>query len=99
MPGGPTKGSSLNHIGFSVPNLRQVVDKIKANGYRMVTAEEAPAGVTVKDVANAFLNHKKALLDAGELSVHTWDNYKQLDDFTLGNVVSQVMDVFEKSDV
>jgi catechol 2,3-dioxygenase-like lactoylglutathione lyase family enzyme len=49
MPGGPTKGSSLNHIGFSVPNLRQVVDKIKANGYRMVTAEEAPAGVTVKD--------------------------------------------------
>ena len=48
-PGGPTKGSSLNHIGFSVPNLRQVVDKVKANGYRMVTAEEAPAGVTVKD--------------------------------------------------
>ena len=46
---GPTKGSSLNHIGFSVPNLRQVVDKVKANGYRMVTAEEAPAGVTVKD--------------------------------------------------
>jgi hypothetical protein len=48
-PSGPTKGSSLNHIGFSVPNLRQVVDKIKANGYVMVTAEEAPAGVTVKD--------------------------------------------------
>ena len=46
---GPTRGSSLNHIGFSVPNLRQVVDKVKANGYRMVTAEEAPAGVTVKD--------------------------------------------------
>ena len=46
---GPTKGSSLNHIGFSVPNLRQVVDKVKANGYRMVTTEEAPAGVTVKD--------------------------------------------------
>src|SRR6188472_3148745 len=49
MPGGPTKSSSLNHIGFSVPNLRQVVDKLKTNGYRMVTAEEAPAGVTVKD--------------------------------------------------
>jgi len=48
-PAGPTKGSSLNHIGFSVPNLRQMVDRIKANGYRMVTADEAPAGVTVKD--------------------------------------------------
>jgi catechol 2,3-dioxygenase-like lactoylglutathione lyase family enzyme len=48
-PTGPTKGSSFNHIGFSVPNLRQTVDKVKANGYKMVTAEEAPAGVTVKD--------------------------------------------------
>ena len=48
-PNGPTKGSSLNHIGFSVPNLRRVVDRVKANGFRMVTAEEAPAGVTVKD--------------------------------------------------
>jgi catechol 2,3-dioxygenase-like lactoylglutathione lyase family enzyme len=45
---GPTKGSSLNHVGFSVPNLRQMVDKVKANGFRMVTAEEAPAGVEVK---------------------------------------------------
>jgi catechol 2,3-dioxygenase-like lactoylglutathione lyase family enzyme len=46
---GPTKGSSLNHVGFSVPNLRQTVDRVKANGFRMVTTEEAPAGVTVKD--------------------------------------------------
>ena len=46
---GPTKGSSLNHVGFSVPNLRQMVDKVKANGFRMVTGEEAPAGVAVKD--------------------------------------------------
>jgi integrase len=32
--------------------------------------------VAVKDVANAFLNAKKALLDAGELSPHTFANYK-----------------------
>jgi integrase len=31
---------------------------------------------TVKDVANAFLNHKKTLLDAGELSAHTWVKYR-----------------------
>src|SRR5947209_14690307 len=31
---------------------------------------ESSDGVTVKDMANAFLNHKKALLDAGELSTH-----------------------------
>jgi integrase len=32
--------------------------------------------VTVKDVANGFLNVKKALLDAGELSPHTFANYR-----------------------
>jgi integrase len=33
------------------------------------------AGFTVKTLANAFLNHKKSLLDAGELSPRTWKNY------------------------
>jgi integrase len=35
-----------------------------------------PEAVTVKDAANAFLNAKKALLDAGELSTHTFAKYK-----------------------
>ncbi len=39
-----------------------------------------PAAVTVKDAANAFLNQKKALLDAGELSPHTFANYKRATD-------------------
>src|SRR5881398_130533 len=33
-PTGGTRGTTVNHIGFSVPDLRPVVDKIKANGYR-----------------------------------------------------------------
>ncbi|QJW93089.1 tyrosine-type recombinase/integrase [Frigoriglobus tundricola] len=37
---------------------------------------EASTGVTVKALANAFLNHKKALLDAGELSPRTWKTYQ-----------------------
>src|SRR5437660_7942083 len=36
-----------------------------------------PEAVTVKDAANAFLNAKAALLDARELSPHTWANYKR----------------------
>ncbi len=39
--------------------------------------EQASTGVTIKDLCNAYLNHKKALLDAGELSPHTWRNYQQ----------------------
>src|SRR5438093_470034 len=48
-PTGGTKGTTANHIGFSVPNLRQAVDKVKANGYRMITREEASADREVKD--------------------------------------------------
>jgi catechol 2,3-dioxygenase-like lactoylglutathione lyase family enzyme len=48
-PSGPSKGSTVNHLGFSVPNLRQTVDKLKAGGFKMVTTEEAPAAVKVQD--------------------------------------------------
>ena len=48
-PTGGTKGSTFDHVGLSVPNLRQVVDRIKAAGYRMVTSTEAPPNITVKD--------------------------------------------------
>jgi catechol 2,3-dioxygenase-like lactoylglutathione lyase family enzyme len=48
-PKGGTRGTSVNHLGFSVPNIRQTVDKLKANGYKMVTREEAPSTWQVKD--------------------------------------------------
>ena len=48
-PTGGTKGSSVDHLGFSVPDLRAAVDKIKANGFRMVTKEEAPSPWVVTD--------------------------------------------------
>ncbi|HLG58891.1 MAG TPA: VOC family protein [Vicinamibacterales bacterium] len=48
-PTGGSKGTTVNHIGFSVTNLRAVVDKAKANGYKMVTAQEAPAAVKVQN--------------------------------------------------
>jgi catechol 2,3-dioxygenase-like lactoylglutathione lyase family enzyme len=47
-PTGGTRGSTANHIGFSVPNLRQMVDKVKANGFQMITNTEA-VGREVKD--------------------------------------------------
>ena len=49
MPSGGSRGSTVNHIGFSVPNLRQTVEKLKADGYKMVTASEAPPTVKVQD--------------------------------------------------
>jgi catechol 2,3-dioxygenase-like lactoylglutathione lyase family enzyme len=48
-PTGGTRGTTVNHIGFSVPNLRQMVDKIKANGFQLITKTEAAADREVKD--------------------------------------------------
>jgi len=48
-PTGATRGSTVNHIGFSVPDLRPVIDKIKANGFQMITRSEVAATVEVKD--------------------------------------------------
>ena len=48
-PTGGTKGTTMNHIGFSVPNLRATVDKVSAAGYPIVTQAEVASDVKVKD--------------------------------------------------
>jgi catechol 2,3-dioxygenase-like lactoylglutathione lyase family enzyme len=50
-PTGGTRGTTVNHIGFSVPNLRQMVDKVKANGFAMITSTEAPGREIKDDIA------------------------------------------------
>jgi len=41
------------------------------------TPRPDPAILTVKEAINAFLNEKKARVETGELSVRTWDEYKE----------------------
>jgi catechol 2,3-dioxygenase-like lactoylglutathione lyase family enzyme len=48
-PTGGTIGSTVNHIGFSVPDLKPVVAKIKANGFKMITSDSVAATVKVSD--------------------------------------------------
>ena len=53
VPGG-SKGTTVNHIGFSVPALQATLDRVRAAGFRIVTAEEAPSTYQVKgDIATA----------------------------------------------
>jgi catechol 2,3-dioxygenase-like lactoylglutathione lyase family enzyme len=42
-------GSTVNHFGFSVRDLRATVDRVIDAGYEMITEAEAPAGVEVVD--------------------------------------------------
>ena len=48
-PTGGTKGTTVNHVGFYVPSVRQTIDKVKAAGYPIVTREEMPPTQTVAD--------------------------------------------------
>jgi len=50
-PTGGTRGTTVNHIGFSVPSLRAIVDKVKANGFQMITSTEAPGREVKDDIA------------------------------------------------
>ena len=48
-PTGGTKGTSVNHIGFSVPSTRETIDRVRAAGYPVVTREELPSALAVED--------------------------------------------------
>ena len=48
-PTGGTKGTTVNHIGFSVPNTRSMVETVRAAGYPIVTRAELPPALAVED--------------------------------------------------
>ncbi len=48
-----------------------------------------PEGLSVKALANALLNHKQTLLDAGELSPRTWLNCKEATDLLVAHFGKQ----------
>jgi catechol 2,3-dioxygenase-like lactoylglutathione lyase family enzyme len=48
-PSAGTKGTTVDHIGFSVPDVRAVRDKLRAAKYRIVTREEAVSPQSIAD--------------------------------------------------
>lgn len=55
-------------------------DALHAGKKPRADPEADPDALTMKTLANAFLNHKQALLDAGELAPRTWLKYKDVAD-------------------
>jgi len=47
-PSGGSKGTTVNHIGFTVPDLRATLDRLAAAGYPDVTLAEVPATYEVE---------------------------------------------------
>jgi catechol 2,3-dioxygenase-like lactoylglutathione lyase family enzyme len=48
-PTGGTKGTSVNHVGFTVPDIRAALARLKAAGFPDVTKAEAPSTYPVVD--------------------------------------------------
>lgn len=48
-PTGGMIGSSVNHVGLSVKDLRAMVDKLEAAGYTMITESERPGNLEIVD--------------------------------------------------
>jgi catechol 2,3-dioxygenase-like lactoylglutathione lyase family enzyme len=78
-PTGGTIGTTANHIGFSVPNLRAVVDKVKANGFKMITRSEVASTQQVVDDI-ALVNPTTSIafaLGPDEVKVELLENKQQ----------------------
>jgi catechol 2,3-dioxygenase-like lactoylglutathione lyase family enzyme len=76
-PTGPTKGSTVNHIAFSVPDVRAMVHRLKSRAYRVVTAEEALPGIVVKDDIGQSGEGIAYVLGPDEVKVELVQNSKQ----------------------
>jgi catechol 2,3-dioxygenase-like lactoylglutathione lyase family enzyme len=48
-PTGGTKGTTVNHVAFGVPDIRKMVDTVKAARFPMITRAEVPASLEVQD--------------------------------------------------
>ena len=75
-PTGSTRGTVVNHVGFEVPNLRAAIDKLKAAGFPMATAGEAPSTMPVKDdiATNATGGSWRSSLGPDETKVELIEN-------------------------
>ena len=49
VPSGGTIGTSVNHLGFQVPDVRAMVARVREAGYPIITREELPPAVAVDE--------------------------------------------------
>ena len=67
-PTGGTKGSTVNHLGFSVPSTRAMVEKVRAAGFPIVTRDELPPAVDAWFARALAVNRDNRFASAREMS-------------------------------
>ncbi|MFN8059972.1 MAG: VOC family protein [Vicinamibacterales bacterium] len=76
-PTGGTKGTTVNHLGFQVPDVQKAMDAARAAGYAIVTRAEAPPTIEVKgDLAIVADQHTRIgyVMGPDEIKVELFEN-------------------------
>ena len=79
-PTGGSKGTTVNHVGFYVPSVRQAIDKVRAAGFPVITSGEVGPKQAVKDDV-AFIESTKTnigyVMAPGDVKVEFVENPSQ----------------------
>ena len=100
-PTGGTKGTTVNHIGFSVPDLRATLDEVRAAGFSVVTREELPPAMAVSDGIAPIANQGISiafLMAPDDVKVEVVEIRSQTAPISLHHVHFAAQDVHEMRD-
>ena len=95
-PTGGTKGTSVNHIGFSMPSVEAMLAKVRAAGYPIVTREELPPSLAVEnDMAHIADQDTFVAFVMGpdDVKVELFENRDQTEPIALHHVHFAAQDV------
>ena len=95
-PTGGTIGTSVNHIGFRVPSVRDMLAKVRAAGYQIVTRAELPPALEVSDDMAYIANQDTYIayvMAPDEIKVELVENRSQTEPIALHHVHFAAQDV------
>ena len=88
-PTGGTKGTTVNHLGFSMPNVRAMLDKVAAAGYPIVTREELPPALAVENQMAHIADQDTYIafvMGPDDIKVELFENRSQTEPIALHHV-------------
>jgi catechol 2,3-dioxygenase-like lactoylglutathione lyase family enzyme len=77
-PTGGSKGTTADHLGLSVPSLEPVLARVRANGFRVITAAEVPAAEAAQgDIVTRGATRLAFVMGPDEAKVELVESPKQ----------------------
>ena len=77
-PTGGSKGTTADHLGFSVPSLEAVLTRVRANGFRVITSAEVPAAEAAQgDIVTRGPTRLAFVLGPDDAKVELVENSRQ----------------------